>query len=542
MAARPRPTRKGRPTAPAAQSPADERLALSTGLLIGLCAGLAAVYFALSFVSDGFYQHDEVAHYVGMRQFWHDPNSALGNWAKPGYKAIYAFPALLGPTFVALFNACVAAATVWAATRLAQAAGSRAPIVAFGLAALQPMWMALAFRNYSELPTALLLTLAVLMHYGRRFVAAALLLSFACTIRQEFYAIAGLYGLWLLAGPKAWRAALALALFPLLNHLWGWAATGEAGYLLTETLGFGAAIADAYPRQGFWHYFLTSEVIWGALPLACLAAFAVSLLFRQSDGSRWVWHPFIVLPVGLYFAAHVAFQVQTVPIGPATGGNLRYLTVIGPLIAVLGALGLERVRTVPRWALGAALALLTLLTALFLGYEHNNVRLVDERSAGPFGRMLLASLLLLVPMGLRMRAWGAAGLMLVFAAWTFRPFERTSEDAMMARVAEWVEASGLDATPLLVSHSLFHYTTGRAPGDYPRGARPVLGPTVEAAPVGTRIVWESHYSYRPQLRPDDVSLEALASDTSRFRLLHPPEAFITRDQRFGAFVFEKIAP
>ncbi len=523
---------------PAPVSLADERFDLSPLVLLGLTLATALLYFALSFVSDGFYQHDEVGHFVGMRQFWHDPNSALGNWAKPGYKAIYAFPALLGPTFVAFFNACVAAASVWAATRIGQKLGVKSPLLVFVLAAFQPMWMALAFRNYSELPTALLLTLAVLAHVNDRRLAAALLLSYACTIRQEFLVIAGLYGLWLL-GKRAWIAAVALALFPLINHVWGWLATGDATYLLSDTLGFGSAIADAYPRQGFWHYFSTSEVVFGSVVLASVVAFAVSLVVRRPDGERWPWHPFLVVPVVLYFAAHVAFQIQSVSLGPATGGNLRYLTVIGPLAAVLGALGIERSRDVPRWALGIGLGLLALVVMAFLSYEHNGVRLTDVRDSGVFIRILLVAAALLVPVTLRVRTLVVVALTVLFAFWTFQPFERTSEDAMMATVAEWMQDSGVNDEPILASHTLLHYFNGRAPGDYPQGAAPVLGVTVDTARVGTYVVWDSHYSYRPEKRPDDVSYQMMLADTTRFRLAREP--FITTDQRFGVFVFEKIA-
>ncbi len=528
---------KRQPT-PAPSVLTDERWDLSPVVLLGLTVATALVYFALSFVSDGFYQHDEVGHFVGMRQFWHDPNSALGNWAKPGYKAIYAFPALLGPTFVAFFNACVAAASVWAATRIGQRLGVRSPLLVFVLAAFQPMWMALAFRNYSELPTALLLTLAVWAHVHDRRLVAALLLSYACTIRQEFFVIAGLYGLWLL-GNRAWIAAFALALFPLVNHVWGWVATGNATYLVSDMLGFGSALADAYPRQGFWHYFATSEVIFGAIVLTSLVAFGASLVVSRSDGTRWPWHPFVLVPVALYFAAHVAFQVQTVSLGPATGGNLRYLTVIGPLVAVLGALGIERAREVPRWVLAVGLGLLAVLAMAFLSFDHNGISLTDARDSGVFVRVSLAAAVLLLPLTLRIRTLLVAGLCVVFAFWTFRPYERTSEDAMMATVADWTQEIGANDQPILASHPLLHYFNGKSPGDYPQGAQPILGATVDSARVGTYVIWDSHYSYRPEKRPDDVSYQMLLADTARFRMVREP--FITTDQRFGVFVFEKIA-
>ncbi|HYE59476.1 MAG TPA: hypothetical protein VD948_13265, partial [Rhodothermales bacterium] len=111
----------------------DDPISVSDRTLLGLTFALAAGYFVFSLASTGFYQHDEVGHYIGMRQFWHDPASALGNWAKPGYKVLYAPFALLGPPAVALLNSLVAAGCAFAAAKTAQRLGAKTPLFAFVL-------------------------------------------------------------------------------------------------------------------------------------------------------------------------------------------------------------------------------------------------------------------------------------------------------------------------------------------------------------------------------------------------------------------------
>ncbi len=526
----PRPPRRARQATP--DLAPDVHLTVSTPVLLALTALLAVVYFLLSRLSDGFYQHDEVAHFVTMRQFWHDPNSALGNWAKPGYKVLYALPALLGPTFVAFFNAAVAAACSFAAVRLAEKLDVRTPVLALVLLAFQPLWVGLAFRNYSELPTALLLVLAVWAHYADKHVFASLLLSYAATIRQEFYPFVALYAGFLVYR-RAFGAALCLAVFPFLNHVWGWGATGDPLYLFHETVGTSQNIQDAYPRQGFWHYFQTGHAVFGG---AALAAFFVYLGQVVLDKRRA--YLFVLVPVGLYFAAHVVFQIQSVRLGPSTGGNLRYLTVIAPLVAVLGAVGAARLRETPRRTALLSLGVLALLTALFLTYRDNGVVLTDERWLVPLLLVVLAAAALVVPATTRARALALGAVALLTAALTFHPYPRTPEDRTMEQVAAWARQSEATQYPLLVSHPLFHYFNNRAPGDYAAGAAPVLGPSVDSARVGTYIVWDSHYAYRPNVRPDDVSYETLLADTARFRLVREP--FLSSDERFGVFVFEVV--
>lgn len=554
--ARPAPRRTAPPPRPAAPLPVptrtattssprqwsvDDGFSVSDRVLLALTFALAGLYFAFSFASDGFYQHDEVGHFVGMRGFWHDPNSALGNWAKPGYKVLYAPFALFGPRAVALLNALVAAGCAFAATKTAERLGVRTPLFAFVLLALQPLWLGLSFRDYAELPTALLLVLGVWAHVADRPALAALALSYAVTMRQELAPVALAYGVWLLVRRKPVPFAL-LALFPLLQNLWGWAATGDPLYLLHESLGTGANIADAYPRQGVWHYPSTVLVIFGALAFTSLLVYLAQGLFGSGSEGKAKWHPVVLVPLGLYTAAHVAFQIQTPAIGPATGGNLRYLTVVAPLLAILGAVGADRLtgERGERARLLWLLAPFALATAVFLGYRDNGIALTDVRWGVPLLTVLLASAVALVPMRSRVRLGAMAGVAVLIALLVVRPFRRTPEDAAVAETAAWARADGLDARPVLVSHPLFHYFNGRAPGDYARGAGAATGAAIRAATPGTRIFWDSHYSHRPALRPDDLTYEALLADTARYRLVRDP--FVSSDQGFAVFVFDKVRP
>lgn len=47
---------------------------------------LTIIYFSYSFFSNGFYQDDEVAHFINMRDFWSNPWIIMSNWANPAGK------------------------------------------------------------------------------------------------------------------------------------------------------------------------------------------------------------------------------------------------------------------------------------------------------------------------------------------------------------------------------------------------------------------------------------------------------------------------
>jgi 4-amino-4-deoxy-L-arabinose transferase-like glycosyltransferase len=145
-----------------------ENINLTNLQLISLTLVSALVYIGFSFSSDGFYQHDEAAHFINMRTFWYNPDIILGNWAKPGYKLLYVIPSLAGPFAVLILNALFAAGTSFFVYKTAQLLSIRIPLVAFLLLSTQPLWIQLSFRNYSEIPTAFLLSLACWLYYRKQ--------------------------------------------------------------------------------------------------------------------------------------------------------------------------------------------------------------------------------------------------------------------------------------------------------------------------------------------------------------------------------------
>jgi hypothetical protein len=499
---------------------------------------VAAIYFAYAQLADGFYQQDEAAHFVSMRGFWYKPESVLSNWAKPGYKLVYAFPALLGSEFVTLFNALVSAAACWLAYRIAQALGSQIPLLAFVAAATQPLWVNLAFRNYSELLTATLLAGGVYAQLREKRVVAALCLSYVVFIRQEFYPIVALYGLWLLS-QKNWLAAVSLAVFPLVQHFWGFAVTGEPLYLLKQILSSSSEIAAAYKRQGFDHYFKMSLTIYGAATVLLLLAYFAGIFARKAESRFQKSDFFVALPFVLYFLMHSIFNLQSFEIGPAGGGNLRYLLVVSPLAAVLAALAVEQF--VGKNYVWAVLGIFVLITATMLTYQHNYIFLLPEqgRDWKPLWAVVGGLLVLAVPMTLRQRALGMAALMAVMALVTVKPIRRSDEDKACRRMVEWykVYEKNLGQRPLLLHHDMFFYFLGRTRYEFTPLPQHINEENLAKAPKGALILWDSHYSYRPELRPGSLTYEYFTQRPQQYRLI---EQVISDDQTFGFIIFEKL--
>lgn len=504
---------------------------LTTRQLWLLTLATAVFYFLYGFASNGFYQHDEAAHYLSMRGFWHDHGSVLSNWAKPGYKILYALPSLGGTVVVQFFNAVVAALTCYVTARLAMQLGVQVNWGAFALLALQPFWLQLSFRNYSELPSALILVLAVWLHYRGNLLWAALALSYIALIRQELYPVIALYGMYLLY-KKQWLPALLLATFPLVHNLWGWAVSGDPLYLLHALTGTSEAIKDAWPRQGGEHYFLMAFTVFGAVALTLFLCYLLLAATRKVP-----MHWFVVLPAVLYFLAHVAFNIQSYKIGPSTGGNLRYLTVVAPLLSALGTLALQTIGGMQHKRLLYWLLVPWLLAvAVFLTYENNLIVFTDVRDWKPFIMAVIACGILLLPLTLKQMNVAVLLAVIFCLVLTVKPIKLSEEDRTVQQVAKWGKTEGLEKKHVLAAHTMFYYFWGKDAYEYPGWSKTITDSAVAAAPVGAVILWDSHYSYRPQLKASTLNIDYFTQRPQQFA---PMREFISRDQRFGVVAFEK---
>lgn len=504
--------------------------------MLGISLVVALGYYFYSTKSTGMYQQDEAGHFTSMLTIWHAPEKVLNNWAKPGYKVLYAIPALGGKSVVVFLNCLLAALSGFFAYKAAEKQGASTPMLAFLLLVSQPLWVELAFRNYSEIPSAFLLSLAYYFWVAEKPLLSALLASYICTIRQEFLPIAGLFGIALLFR-KQFIPAFSLALFPILQHIWGWLTFNDPLFLYNQIFGMSKELADIYPRKGFDHYLKTSVVIFGASAVTYLVAY-IAAKWTNKKQPDW----FLLVPIVFYILLNCLFNWQGRSIGPSTGGNLRYLLFVSPLIAVAGALAWDEVRKskniIP---IIVTLVVLALLVAAFMNYKHNYIELTEEKDTKPAIFTVLSAIVLF----LGLRGWnriatvGALGALIVLV--NVRPKPMSEEDKTCQIVANWYKQSAatFDTKPLLVEHPMIYYYVGRSPYDFPIEPKTMTKGHIDSAAVGTLILWDSHYSYRAKRNQNQYNVDTLAAQPARFKLV---EQFVAPDQTFGVVAFEKIAP
>lgn len=498
---------------------------------------LAVIYYLSSKYSPGFYQDDEIGHFINMKEFWNDPFIILGNWPKPGYKVFMVVPSLFGYQTVLFFNALIASVTVYVTYLLIKSYDL--PYAFFGalMLAVQPLFFDLSFRSYAEIFTALLLVLMILLYKKEFYSLAALVCGYVFTVRQEA-ALIGIALAVMLFMRKKYIPILLIGVFPLLFNFAGYLKSGNILYVISEmsTLGamdFGGA------NRGFFHYFKVYIFIIGPV---CLTFFLMGYFGFLSDTSKIKQYlekyslPFIVFTI--------TFLVQAMLMVKGTNpGTWRYLLHISPMAAFFASVGLynlaeEKFRKTAYIITGVLL----FFTLVFLSRESNGLDLTDVSDYGKLGVVAIAGALIAVLSGADKKAYlNKLSLMLLFLSavylfLSFKPREYSPENNAVRQMGAYLAGSEFDTKKIFVttqtSSPIFLF--GDFSSERKKNFIHLNTKNLAGAQKGDLIVWDSHYGYRPEYE-NDVKLEQLQKDPN-LKLL---SQFPSSDRRYQAFVFEK---
>ncbi|MBR9975952.1 MAG: hypothetical protein KFF77_10260 [Bacteroidetes bacterium] len=500
---------------------------------------LVLLYYWFGSGSTGFYQDDEIGHYRNIRQFWGDPFSIMGNQPKPGWKILMVVPGLFGFTGVMLAHCLVAALTVVMTYKLGRAMKMKNASLAALFLAAQPLYLQLSFRSYSEITAALFIVLSLYFYYRERWLWAALASSYVFSIRQEFALVSiGLGVIFLMR--KQWIPFLALAWTPLLLATIGWLATGNIMWMLEDMQRIGLGVE--VPHKPFWHYFETYVYMVGpvVLPLFVLGYWKTFLppdrVKEQISEHGFFFFTFTVMFVWAVISA------WDVPNFGANPGHWRYLLSIAPLTAVYAVKGANTLFESRRPDIVyGILGVFTLMAVLFLARDTNGLILVDEPRYDNIA--VFIGLLAVYAAYATLRVLNTQvfiGLLLVtlvgFTVYAEKPRTLDIEAETVRQAAEWYMAQPeeFQQRPLYCNHVLFRYFADIDINDSNRD-RGVRLADLADAPIGSVIVWESHYGYNQF--GGDVPLEYF-DQTPGYVLL---QQYLAPDQSFGIFMIEKAA-
>lgn len=493
----------------------------------------AFIYFLVSKSSTGFYQDDEMGHYLNMRDFWSHPGAILGNWPKTGYKLIMVLPSLMGYQGILFFNSLIASCTVYMTYVLLREYKIKYAFFGAFILALQPLYFDLSFRSYAEIFSGLLLLLVIYFYKKEKFFISGLILGYVFTVRQEI-AVIGIILAVMFAIKKNYFAIISLGIFPFLYMLAGYLYSGDFMFIINEMknvgeMDFGGA------NRGALHYFKVYIFIIGPICLALLLSGYFGFIGKNAKEYFKKFNlPYIIFT--LMFFIPVALMVKGV-----NPGTWRYLLPISPLAAFFATVGLNNIADAKfkNVFLGIC-GVLILITLAMLSYKSNGLDLLD---VGEYTKVSFLSLFFIAALVISrantqsyLNVISVIGILLAagYLAINFESRKLNPENEAIIKIGEYVNTSELKDKNIYYTNSNILFF-GDIYGDRNKKFQTLNMENLSKAQKGSIIIWDTHYGYRPEYKKD-VKLDVL-KDTLNYKLVNQ---FMSTDRKFAAYAFEKL--
>jgi hypothetical protein len=522
---------------------------------------LVVVYYLYSTISTGFYQDEEYGHFFSMLRFWDDPAAILGNWDKPGYKILYVVPSLLGYQFVLFINSLLTAFTAYMVYQIGKQLKIKNSSIIAVLFAFQPFILQFSFRCYAEMLSGLLVLLTLFFYYKKNYLLTAFFSTWTFAVRQEFALISMILGAIFLiplykklfdknnaeiqSKPVSYYLIynllpfFILGLSPVLINVFGYLAYGNPMYLITNMKSIGLDML--MPKKGFFHYPGMFIFIIGPLSFGLFLVGYFGFL-RKKDALKDYFGKYGMLFTifTIYFAIQVLMAWDYINVG-ANPGTLRYLIPVSPLVALIGGIGLEYIiKGDSKKYIYAILGAAVIITLAFLSYKTDKTIMLSDKEYFKFAIMLILFSIVLFRIELKMNQKILLSLVVVLAlGFTLideKPMKLDPERLTIQEAANWWKSNGYDKRVTMMNHTYFYFSIGEyAKQKHPEKYYDIVKANLQKVPVGTIVLWDSHYNNRPEYHLDVP--QEFFDNNPNFKFL---EQFVSSNRRFGIMAFEKI--
>jgi hypothetical protein len=468
---------------------------------------LIALYISYTLRSSGTYQDDDIGHFLIARWSWKHPELLFDIWGRPAFTLLYAPIAPLGLTATRIYSAILAGLVCLGSALLAKAYDLRLYWLAALFAGLQPEFVRQGFSTLTELSLALWLCVALIAHRQRRPALMAFAAGWLPLARYETIPILAIFILILLKQRRFGLCCLALAPLLTWNGYWAFSMQDWRRLLFpfSVVLLRSTQPVFSYGTGPLWYYPARLPVAFGGL---CFVL-AVNGFLRLRFGLLQLCTIIVVAVLSLSYWKFPA---------AAVAGYIRHLAVLAPVVGVLATAGfeslfcpVESIRS--RWAIKLAVlcAGLASLGFAMIGWYTRGI-LYPDAIVAP-----LISVLLLFkkpPIRWRMLALITVLMIAITTITHIQPFQLNNEQRMSIDAANWLKASAYRNRIVLAANVWFAFAYDL--DTYDRSVYRSLTPTeMQQTPVGSIIVWDSHYAPR-FVGEAPLSLE----DGTLLRLIH----------------------
>ena len=142
----------------------------------------------LSFFSQGYYGGtDNINHYFLSRYSWTYPNLFLNPWGRPLYTILSSPFAQFGFQGIKVFNVILGTLSAWLLMKTARELKVKPSWLAIIILCFTPLYMIMLFTAMTEIVFSFVFICSLYLFFSKRFIAAAIVISFLPFARSEGY-------------------------------------------------------------------------------------------------------------------------------------------------------------------------------------------------------------------------------------------------------------------------------------------------------------------------------------------------------------------
>ncbi|MFP4467737.1 MAG: glycosyltransferase family 87 protein [Bacteroidales bacterium] len=467
---------------------------MSIVLLLG---GLFLFFMWLLLASEGYIgDADGLTHYKFSRYSWLYPEFLLHHWGKPVFTLLSSPFAQFGYDGVSVFNLLAGMASGWFAWLSARRLGYSNRLLLPFLLFFAPVYTLFVISGQVEVLFGLFIVATAYLCLDKKYLWAAVLISFSPLVRTEGIIMIPVFGLFFLA-VKQYRAIPWLLTGSVIYSIIGYFHYDDLFWLVNQMPYRGTA--DAYGTGSLAYFFLRAPKMFGWLISLLITAGMVMVIREfQLRRSAAATNAFllILLPFAVYFLAHVVMWYTG--IGRSLGLH-RYMVSIVPLGALLALRGYNAI--IDLFRVQRHGSMLSLLFTLFL--------LLTSVSE-PFSRYQI-------------------------------PHELDGMNKVMKEAADYMQKEGLDEHKIYYYDPAFFYFLNLNPYNETQ-SRPFVyragEPHYNIEP-GEIVIWDGHFSPIHHLEFKDL---AESPHFETIKVFEPEVPFRVFDTRYRVGVFQRVAP
>lgn len=461
----------------------------------GILSLLLVTFLIILYKTEGYIgEADSLTHYKYSRYSWLYPKFLLYHWGKPVFTLLTSPFALLGHDGVAVFNLLAGLLSCFFAWLSARKLQYRTHFLVPFLIMFMPIYSLNVISGLTEVLFGLFLIATTFLMLDKRYIWAAILVSFVHLVRTEGIVLIPVYGLYLLV-IKQYRMIPWLFTGTVVYSIIGYFYYDNLFWLITEMPYTGGAVS-LYGTGRFFHFFDLSPRFFGPFSVVLLSLGILTIfigVFKKKlhsmDEMLLVFLPFFI-----YFMAHVVMWWSGIG---SSLGMTRYMVAIVPLGGLLALKGFNLLRT---------------------GIDNSSGTLI----------------------------WGKVFAMIVLALFLTQPFnvlrnfprKLTGMDKVMHQASQYILANNLNENRIIYYDPAFFYFIGFSPynpEEAKEGVYNIESPH-EKINTGEIIIWDGHFAAIKRLSLDSLRVNPYFDELAVF---DPESPFTIFGTDYRVVVFQR---